>query len=97
MSTYAIASAIDRLAEKYEKVMKEKNKIEREKLEFEREKFKQLSQQPEQPEHQQAECEHNWVYTDSTFDPSFMEYHTVYTCSKCGKTKTEVKSSISRT
>lgn len=94
MSVYAIADAINRLGEKYEKVMKEKNKIEREKLEFEKEKFKQLTQQSEQ---QSKECEHNWVYTDSTFDPSFMEYHIMYTCSKCGKTKTEVKNSISTT
>lgn len=93
MSTYHIADAIEKLANNFKEVMDEKNRIEREKLEFEKERFKQLTLS----EHQQEECEHNWVYTDSTFDPSFMEYYTAYTCSKCGKTKTEVKSSISRT
>ncbi len=73
MSGYAIASAIDRLAEKYEKVMKEKNKIERDKLEFEKEKFKQLSQQPK-------ECEHEWIVVDD-----FMDSYCY--CKKCGVRK----------
>ena len=51
MSTYAIASAIEQLAENFKKVMDDKNKIEREKLEFEKEKFKQLTN---------TECDHEW-------------------------------------
>lgn len=82
MSTYTIASAIDRLAEKYEKVMKEKNEIEREKLKFEKEKFKLLSNQ---------DCDHDWELLDEFFDTNNKYILQRYFCKKCGKTEFRAK------
>ena len=80
MSTYAIANAIERLAENFKKVMDDKNKIEREKLEFEKEKFKQITNQ---------ECDHDWELLDEWFDTDNKYVLYRYLCKKCGETKFE--------
>lgn len=78
MSVYAIADAINRLADKYEKVMKEKNEIEREKLEFEKEKHKQLTN---------PECNHEWELLDEWFDDDIKRVLQRYLCKRCGETE----------
>lgn len=78
MSVYAIADAINRLADKYEKVMKEKNEIEREKLEFEKEKHKQLTN---------PECNHEWELLDEWFDDNIKRVLQRYLCKRCGETE----------
>lgn len=58
MSTYAIADAIEKLADncKYAvHAINDRNKIEREKLEFEREKFENHKQKQEEI------CDHKWI------------------------------------
>lgn len=89
MSTYAIASAIEQLAENFKKVMDDKNKIEddknkieREKLEFEKEKFKQITN---------PECDHDWELLDEWFDTDNKYILCRYFCKKCGDTKFEAE------
>lgn len=76
MSTYAIASAIEKLAQNFKEVMDEKNKIERERLEFEKEKFKQITN---------PECDHEWeIYYKAC--TRYDDDYDVYRCKKCGIT-----------
>lgn len=83
MSTYAIASAIEKFANNFKEVISEKNKIEKEKLAFEKEKF-EFEKKKEECEHHDEECNHDWEMTGSSID-SFGVVHYL-TCSKCGKT-----------
>lgn len=76
MSTYAIASAIEKLAENFKKVMDDKNQIERERLEFEKDKFKQLSN---------TECNHDWELSDEWIEDNNIILQR-YLCKKCGET-----------
>ena len=96
MSTYAIASAIEKFANNFKEVINEKNKIEREKLEFEKEKFEFNKQQLELNNKNtklgsnvDAYCNHNWRYESTTYIPSAMCNVRRYVCVYCGETKIE--------
>lgn len=80
MSTYTIASSIDKFTEGFIKALNEKNKIEREKLEFEKEKFKQLTNQS---------CIHDWSLCHEFFNGT--DVIQKYFCKKCGETEFRYK------
>ena len=87
MSLYIVASAIDKLADNFKKVMDDKNKIEREKLAFEKEKFLKLSSNNE--DNYEHSHEHKWMlesrYQIQT-DPEYRWYYR-YICPECGEIK----------
>lgn len=95
MSTYAIASAIEKFARDFKEVISEKNKIEKEKLAFEKEKFEFNKRQLDLNEyafnaekHHECEvsCNHDWRYECTIMDiDGCKERHR---CSICGETKT---------
>lgn len=96
MSTYAIADAINKLADNFKYAISEKNKIEREKLEFEKEKFefnkKQLNlSEPDNKSNTEKDyegkvrCNHDWVYDCTVTDLLGRREH--HRCRLCGQLK----------
>ena len=87
MSTYAIASAIEKLANNFKEVISEKNKIEKEKLALEKEKF-ELNKQHLNLKIKPT-CNHNWQFQSSYYSESRMCHVNNYVCAYCGETKEE--------
>lgn len=83
MSTYAIADAINKLADNFKYAIGAKNQIEKDKLAFEKEKF-EFEKKKEECKHKE-ECEHEWEITGTSINSFDVVHH--YTCSKCGKKK----------
>lgn len=76
MSTYAIADAINNLADNLKYAIGARNQIEKEKLAFEKEKFDFYKQQLN-PDTKPI-CEHEWRYKGQAVNG----HH--YVCIKCG-------------
>ena len=104
MSTYAIASAIEKFSTDFTRAIKEKNKIEKDKLDFEREKFKfekekfefnkqQLKQDESSKNNSnnqniEFECPHHWIF-DSIYNcPNDFTRKEKHICAICGEVKT---------
>ena len=81
MSTYAIASAIEKFSKDFTKALDEKNKIEREKLKFEKAKL-ELEFNNEQLSNE-SNCEHEWYQYIIDFDKE--RKYIAHICSRCGK------------
>lgn len=94
MSTYAIASAIEKFAKDFKEVISEKNKIEKEKLTFEKEKFEFYKQQLNLSEnmfnkenhYDEVSCNHHWVYECTITDMDGIKER--HRCAICGDIKT---------
>lgn len=93
MSTYVIASAIEKFAKDFKEVISEKNKIEKEKLAFEKEKFEFNKRQLDLSENtfntekhnDEVSCNHYWKYECTIHDiTGCKEFHR---CAKCGETR----------
>lgn len=110
MSTYAIADAINKLADNIKYAIGERNQIEKDKLAFEKEKF-EFEKKKEQynkelqdenlddliSNHIKNQCNHNWKFESYVCFPQDMCYMKKYVCSKCGETKTEEEPMITTT
>lgn len=91
MSTYAIASAIEKFADNFKYAIGAMNQVEKEKLAFEKEKFEFGKQQSDtnnkQDKHElECECEHDWRIVGSVEGTVAM--YQVFVCPKCGAQQT---------
>ena len=89
MSTYAIADAINKLADNIKYAIGAKNQIEKDKLAFEKEKFEFYKQQFNTDT--KPICEHEWRYRSQ----GSIGHH--YICTKCGTMKVVPLENLSST
>lgn len=88
MGTYAVADAIEKLADNFKYAIGAMNQIEKEKLAFEKEKFEFNKQQLDiNNERYNNECKHDWHVVGSVAGTKAQ--YKVYVCSKCGAQQTE--------